>query len=183
MRSKAVIDLISDESLNELAVKLTAKHADDLIQEVALLLLEMPEDKWHEINEGGYLRWYVIRTMMNMGTSPRSTFATKYGLFDRDTPLPTVVDEDFYDYEKEADIQLIENLLEDYHWYDADIVKLWIEHGSYRKVAALTSIPFKSIGNTVRKTLNNLKNDYIDHHIKRAIGGSTFTDIRRNSND
>ena len=59
MKDKAIVDLLSDKSLNELADKIAGDNSGDLIQEVALLLLEMEEEKWTEINEGGYLRWRV----------------------------------------------------------------------------------------------------------------------------
>ena len=67
MKEQAAIDLLSDEELHELAQKL-CNCPDDLIQEVVLLLLEMPEEKWQQINEGGYLRFYIVRTMMTMAT-------------------------------------------------------------------------------------------------------------------
>lgn len=182
MRKRAIIDLVSDVELYELAKKLTAKHADDLIQEVALLLLEMSPEKWDELNEGGYLRWYVVRTIMNMGTSPRSTFATKYKLFETFADIPEGQQADPYDEQREKDLTIIETLLEDCYWYDQEIVKLWIKEGSYRKVEKVTDIPYKSIGNTVKKTLIKLKNDY-DNYIERDTCGGTVIDIRRNIND
>ncbi len=48
MRHKAVIDLLSDESLKELADKIAESHSEDLVQEVALVLLEMDDEKWEE---------------------------------------------------------------------------------------------------------------------------------------
>jgi len=49
LKSKAVIDLLGDPELRGLAKSVCPKHSDDLIQEVALLLLEMPDDKWRQI--------------------------------------------------------------------------------------------------------------------------------------
>jgi hypothetical protein len=60
VRDKAVIDLIGDEELRELAQNICSVP-DDLIQEVALVIMEMPQEKWLQINEGGYLRFYVVR--------------------------------------------------------------------------------------------------------------------------
>lgn len=182
MRERAIIDLITDVELHELAKKLTYKHADDLIQEVALMLLEMSTDKWNELNEGGYLRYYVVRTIMNMGTSPRSTFAVKYKLFETFADIPEGQQAEPYDEQLEQDLTIVETLLEDCYWYDREIVKLWIQEGSYRKVQAVTGIPYKSVGNTVKKTLNNLKDDY-DDYIKRNVGGCTIIDICGNIDD
>jgi hypothetical protein len=57
VKQQAAIDLLADEELHELAEKL-CNCPDDLIQEVAMVLLEMTEEKWKQINEGGYLRFY-----------------------------------------------------------------------------------------------------------------------------
>jgi hypothetical protein len=56
VKDKAVIDLLGDEELRELAQKICSVP-DDLIQEVALVIMEMPDDKWEQINEGGFGRY------------------------------------------------------------------------------------------------------------------------------
>ena len=183
MKEKAVIDLLGDESLQSLAVKIAGGHSDDLIQEVALLLLEMDQEKWETINEGGYLRWYVVRTMMNMATSSRSTFARKYELHQPRPRLKDIPEEEGYDFDKEADISLLEEILEEYHWYDRDMLKLYLKEGSYRKVEKATGIPFKSVGNTVKKTIDNLRHDYYDHTIERIIRSCGLAYFRGGSDD
>jgi len=45
VKQQAAIDLLADEELHELAQKL-CNCPDDLIQEVAMVLLEMTEEKW-----------------------------------------------------------------------------------------------------------------------------------------
>jgi hypothetical protein len=104
VKDKAVIDLLGDEELRELAQKICSVP-DDLIQEVALVIMEMPNDKWEQINEGGYLRFYVVRTMLNMATSPRSSFSKLYNLHNYEQ---IDYDREDYDQEKEDDIQLLE---------------------------------------------------------------------------
>jgi DNA-directed RNA polymerase specialized sigma24 family protein len=183
MRHKAVIDLLSDESLKELADKIAESHSEDLIQEVALVLLEMDDEKWEEINEGGYLRWYVIRTMLNMATSSRSNFAKKYQLRQRRAELREVEDTEGYDWETENDMRIVERILETYHWYDRDLLKLYLKQGSYRKTAAVTGIPFKSIGNTVKKTIEQLRLDYYAHITKRLLSRNSGIDINRSAHD
>jgi len=183
MKEKAVIDLLGDESLNSLAVKIAGSHSDDLIQEVALMLLEMDQEKWETINEGGYLRWYVVRTMINMATSSRSTFTRKYELHQPKPQLKDIQEEEGYDFEKEADISLLEEILENYHWYDRDMLRLYLQEGSYRKVEKATGIPFKSVGNTVKKTLDNLRSDYYAHTFERIIRSSGLPYIRGDTDD
>ena len=55
-KHQAVVDLLADDELRELAVRICHRYADDLIQEVAMVILEMDEDKWTNVNDGGYLR-------------------------------------------------------------------------------------------------------------------------------
>lgn len=177
MKELAVVDLLSDSSLKALATKIAGQLADDLIQEVALLLLEMDDEKWQEINEGGYLRWYVIRTMLNMATSNRSTFATKYETNREKCEVYDIVDVNDYDNNKDEDIAVLVSLLEEKHWYDRDILKLYLREGSYRKVSKVTNIPFKSIGNTVKKTITNIKNEYDEYIAKRSNSRNPFTNL------
>ena len=165
MKDQAAIDLLADEELYELAEKL-CNCPDDLIQEVAMVILEMTEEKWKQINEGGYLRFYVVRTMMTMATSPRSSFSKLYDLHNHNKVDHERED---YDWEKEEDISLIETLMQELHWYDREVLKLWLEEGSYRKVAKKVDIPYKSIGNTVKKTIETLRANYYGIHLERII--------------
>ena len=165
MKQQAAIDLLADEELHELAEKL-CNCPDDLIQEVAMVLLEMTDEKWNQINEGGYLRFYVVRTMMTMATSPRSSFSKLYDLHNH---KKVDHEREDYDWEKEEDISLIETLMQELHWYDREVLKLWLEEGSYRKVAKKVDIPYKSIGNTVKKTIETLRANYYGIHLERII--------------
>ena len=167
-KDKAIVDLLGDSDLQALAVKI-CRHPDDLIQEMALQLLEMPDRKGQEINAGGYLRFYVVRSLLNMATSKRSNFAKKYNLFNHTNELPELTDTEGYDYEKELDIRTVEVLMEELYWYDREILKLWIEEGSYRKVAKKVGIPFKSIGNSVKKSLETLRNNYYGIILERIM--------------
>ena len=175
MKDKAVIDLIGDNELWELAQKICSVP-DDLIQEVALVLMELPEEKWQQINEGGYLRYYVVRTMLNMATSPRSSFSKLYNLYNYEQ---IDYDREDYDEEKEADLQLLETLMEELHWYDRKILEMWLEEGSYRKVAAKVDIPFKSIGNSVKRALETLKKNYYGIHLERLVRGNASIRLGR----
>ena len=181
-KEQAAIDLLADDELRELAVRICHRFSDDLIQEAAMVLLQMDDAKWQKVNDGGYVRFYIVRTMMTMATSPRSTFARTHGLFAHNKQVPDIADDaDGYDWEQEDDMTIIEALLDSYHWYDKEVLRLWLQEGSYRKVAAKTDIPFKSIGNSVRRTLDQLKEDYYGIILERNIrNGHRITDDRSN---
>ena len=181
-KQQAAIDLCADDELQQLAIRICHSHADDLIQEAAMVLLQMDDSKWQKVNDGGYVRFYIVRTMMTMATSPRSTFARTHGLFAHNKQVPDIADDaDGYDWEQEDDMTIIEALLDSYHWYDKEVLRLWLQEGSYRKVAEKTDIPFKSIGNSVRRTLDQLKEDYYGIILERNISnGHRITDDRSN---
>jgi DNA-directed RNA polymerase specialized sigma24 family protein len=181
-KQQAAIDLCADDELQQLAIRICHSHADDLIQEAAMVLLQMDDSKWQKVNDGGYVRFYIVRTMMTMATSPRSTFARTHGLFAHNKQVPDIADDaDGYDWEQEDDMTIIETLLDSYHWYDKEVLRLWLQEGSYRKVAEKTDIPFKSIGNSVRRTLDQLKEDYYGIILERNISnGHRITDDRSN---
>lgn len=181
-KQQAAIDLCADDELQQLAIRICHSHADDLIQEAAMVLLQMDDSKWQRVNDGGYVRFYIVRTMMTMATSPRSTFARTHGLFAHNKQVPDIADDaDGYDWEQEDDMTIIETLLDSYHWYDKEVLRLWLQEGSYRKVAEKTDIPFKSIGNSVRRTLDQLKEDYYGIILERNISnGHRITDDRSN---
>jgi hypothetical protein len=129
VKEQAAIDLLSDEELHELAQKL-CNCPDDLIQEVVLLLLEMPDEKWQQINEGGYLRFYIVRTMMTMATSKRSSFSKLYDLHNH---KKVDHEREDYDWDKEDDITLLEILIEELHWYDKEVLKVMAGGGQLSK--------------------------------------------------
>jgi hypothetical protein len=51
---------------------------DDLRAEVALILLETDEKKLQEIHQGGGLRYYTVRIIMNLIQSKTSPFYKTY---------------------------------------------------------------------------------------------------------
>ena len=59
--------------------------------------------------------------------------------------------------------------MDELHWYDREVLKLWLEEGSYRKVAKKVDIPYKSIGNTVKKAIETLRANYYGIHLERII--------------
>ena len=47
---------------------------DDLRQEIFQVLCELPEERLLEMHREGWLKWFIVRTMLNMIKSDRSTF-------------------------------------------------------------------------------------------------------------
>lgn len=78
-RTAVIRDLYESKEVSRAIAKMEpAELRDDLRQEMFVVLCELPEEKLQDMHEKGYIRWYVIRTMLNMATSGRSTFARTF---------------------------------------------------------------------------------------------------------
>ena len=60
---------------------------------------------------------------------------------------------------EQALIDKILKLVDKLYWYDKDLLMLYLEEGSFRKLTELTGIPHQSIWNTVKATLKKLKTE------------------------
>jgi hypothetical protein len=63
------------------------------------------------------------------------------------------------------DERLIREELEDYtieqidslYWYDAEMIKMYLKHGTYRAIMAETNIPYISCYKNIQKSLETLR--------------------------
>lgn len=154
---------------------------DELRAEVALILCEKPEDQIIELWRLEKLKFYTVRIIINLIQSNSSPFYKKFrgsyspdiGYIERllnkyeDSPPDDAVEQfqvfktyseslkchDNYDDSKDRAIAEIDNL----YWYDREILKLYAEHGTYRKVEEVTGIPFESIYKTVQRGCKQIR--------------------------
>lgn len=130
---------------------------DDLRAEVALILCEMPEEKIMNLHQCGALRFYAVRIIMNLAQSNSSPFYKKYRVpwVELDN-IPELAAQE-YDYERErrytSAIAEIDNL----HWYDKELLKLYLKLGSYRAMEQETGIPFESIYKSVQQACKAIR--------------------------
>ena len=154
MKESLCKHLLNDQSLNSLAFRLAGENKDDLIQEMALLILEEPEEKIEKI--ANYFNFWCVRVMINI-TGKRGSFTKKYN-------KQFVNAEDWYfdseqEYDKDTDevLDKVDEILKHVYWYKRDLFKLYLECGSLRKVEAEVGIPFVSVYNTVKEVKKTIK--------------------------
>lgn len=154
---------------------------EDLKQEIFLIVCEMDEEKLIGLFSSGSIKFFIVRIIINQIQSVSSPFYKKYrkikfnNFFERDE----YKESDFYmdtytprqgkymgDHpieeineivKRENVINQCEVAVENLPWYDQGILKLYAQHGSYRKVAELIDIPFTSIAATVNKARKEIK--------------------------
>lgn len=92
---------------------------------------------------------YIAKMIYNMVRWERGSFRSSESKEVFVEELPDVVDE--------QKIEIIVVPLQKIHWYEAKILELYAEFGTYRKVAEVTGIPHISIYHTVQKARKNIK--------------------------
>jgi hypothetical protein len=124
---------------------------DDLRQEMFMVLCEMDEKKLMDMHEKGFLKFYLVRTMLSMIKSDRSTFFNKFRKqveewsvqYDSKEDEPYPIDEMIYKLNKSMDIL---------HWYVKEIFKLYSESGmNIMELSRNTKIPYRSLSLTIKK--------------------------------
>jgi hypothetical protein len=122
---------------------------DDLRQEVFLVLCEMDEEKLFEMYDGGYLKYFIVRTILNMAKSDRSNFYKKFRQVYQEIPITYEIKKEDYD---EGLMNKLEKGLEVLHWYEAELLKLYANNGkNLLAISRETKIPYRSLIKTIRK--------------------------------
>lgn len=122
---------------------------DDLRQEVFLVLCEMDESKLFEMYDGGYLKYFIVRTILNMAKSDRSNFYKRFRQVYAEIPVTYEIKKEEYD---ETLMNKLEKGLEVLHWYEAELLKLYANNGkNLLAISRETKIPYRSLIKTIRK--------------------------------
>ena len=136
---------------------------EDLRQEVALIVLEYDKDKIKDLEEKGkqVFKFWIVRICCNQ---LHSKYGKMWRLYNQLLPVEDIVkfvreeDETFDD---QPLINSIESRIEQLYWYDKEILKMYIELGSVRKVSAVTGIPHTSIFITIKNIRKCIKQSLV----------------------
>jgi len=136
---------------------------DDLRQEMFLVLCEMPQEKLLQMHRDGYLKFFLVRTMLNMMKSDRSTFYNKFRrVFNEMTGSCDKAEEPDEEFE-EISLKLKKSM-DVLHWYEKEIFRLYSQRGkNILKLSRETKIPYRSLFKTVRKVRIYLKYKIRNH--------------------
>ena len=127
----------------------------DLKAEVFLVLCEMNDNKLEGLFERNELKFYIVRIMLNMIKSDRSTFYKNYRNYTE------FVDQDFIsdDYDRTNMFEKLEANMDGLHWYNKEILKLYAIDfkKNAKELSRKTGIPYMSIIRTINKTKKQMK--------------------------
>lgn len=163
-REKIIEQMYQDKDIAQGIAKMQpADLQDDLRQEMFLVLCEMPQEKLLQMHGDGYLKFFLVRTMLNMMKSDRSTFYNKFRkVFTEMNETNDKAEEADHDFE-ELSGKLVKSL-DILHWYEKEIFRLYSENGkNILKLSRETKIPYRSLFKTVRKVRIYLKYKIRNH--------------------
>lgn len=154
---------------------------DDLRQEVALIVCEMPEEKIIGLFHEGKLEFYVVRIILNLVNNNQNKFYKTFrernyqywddvpqGEEDREGWIPGLIKFDTEpEHEKKERLEerAIREQMEDItleeidrlYWYDAEMIRLYLKLGTFRAMQKQTGIPHISCFKNIKKSLITLK--------------------------
>ena len=153
-KNKIIEEYWLNEEVNQAFAKMQPEELQyDLKVEVFMVLLEMEKEKLFGLYERNEIRFYIVRTMLNMIKSDRSQFWKKYRNYteyeDNDNP----------DVEQNSIIDIMEKGIENLHWYQKQILNLYTFefNKNAKELSRKTGIPYMSIIRTLKQTKNELK--------------------------
>lgn len=164
VRNKIISDLFLSKDFNDCIKKMQPEHLqDDLKAEVALILCEHSDEKIISIHESSplSLKYYTVRIILNLIQSKTSPFYKKYR-----TPITEFTDsheqadvEDDFNarLKKETSEQKVLDIIDGLYWYDKEMLNLYMEVGSYRKMQAQTGIPWQSCYDAVQSAYSKIR--------------------------
>lgn len=169
-KSQIIEQLFKSKNFNNCINKMEPAHIrDDLRSEVLLIVCEWDEQKILNLYKKDELDFYVVRVILNLARSSSSPFAKKFRqpLIEFNPKQHNIIDNiDIAErIEKEAKEDVILQAIDEVkqgkeaglYWYNAGILKLYINHGNYRAIENETGIPFTSCYKNIKKTFSELK--------------------------
>ena len=153
-KNKIIEQFWLNEEVNQAFAKMQPEELQyDLKVEVFLVLLEMDESKLFGLYERKEIRFYIVRTMLNMIKSDRSQFWKKYRNYIEYT------ENEKPEEKQESVIDVMESAIENLHWYQKEILKLYTFefNKNAKELSRQTGIPYMSIIRTLKQTKTELK--------------------------
>ena len=141
--------------------------ADDLEQELVLVLLEKPEVKIVDAYKAGYLRFYVVKIILNFWRSKNSGFYMKYRHLDDTAPIDFEIEDDHIPKDETSLLALeaaIERMAQGKDFpYEQKLLQLHLQLKTKKKVSRATGIPYRTVCHNLDEIYKRLKDELTNH--------------------
>lgn len=157
-RNEIISQLYQDKDILQAVGKMNPPELrEDLLQEMFLVLCQKPEDEIVKMHEAGYLKFFLVRTMLNMIKSDRSTFYKQFrAVFIEFNDWHTKHLTDEFE-AKESTLKCVTEALDGLAWYEREILKLYSEKRNIVTLARETKIPYRSLFKTIQNAKTKMK--------------------------
>lgn len=158
-RDEILSEFWESKSVNEAFEKMQPVELQaDLKAEVFLILCEMEEEKLIGLYERNELKYYMVRIMLNMIKSDRSSFFKNY----RNYVELLENDVEVFESNPEETYNKIEVHLQNLHWYNRELFKLYALDfkKNAKELSRKTGIPYMSIVRSINKTKAEIKKNF-----------------------
>ena len=161
---EAIMQLYNSGELRKACLSIGGSQwADDLQQEILLVLFEKPEAKILDAHSKGYLRFYVVRIIMNFYSSKTTGFYSKYRHLDDTTPIDFDLEDDHTPKDESNLIALeaaIQRMGESSEFpYDKKLLELHLQLKTKKKVSRATGIPYRTVCHNLDEIYKRLRNE------------------------
>lgn len=145
-----------------------ADIVDDICQDLYLILLEKPESELMQVYNSGYIKWYIVRTLVNMVRSPRHPLHKQYAVFDSlPDEVENVLTESADDAIEQQGIRceadasaVLSDTLQRLYWYDARLFQLWCQKQSCRRISRQTGISHREVLRVINRIKKQIKQEH-----------------------
>jgi len=165
---QAIMQLYDSGELRKACLSIGGSQwADDLEQEILLVLFEKPEKKILDAHAAGYFRFYVVRIIMNFYTSKNTGFYSKYRHLDETAPIDFEI-HDTSEPKDETKLIALEAAIErmaqgkDFP-YEQKLLQLHLQLKTKKKVSRATGIPYRTVCHNLDEIYKRLKDELTNH--------------------
>ena len=150
-REQIITEIYNSKELKEVINKMNPQNLrDDLLSEVMLVVCQLDEERLFKMHQEGYLKYYVIRTILNMVRSNDSSFHSKFRQIKEELKGIDIKDIN----ESEAFEEQLKNA-EEFHqslpFYENKLIESYIElENNANRLSKETGIPVRSIYHTIK---------------------------------
>ena len=157
-RNRIIADLYQDKDILAAVGKMNPPELrEDLLQEMFLVLCQKSDEDIQKMHEGGYLKFFLVRTMLNMIKSDRSTFYKQFrAVFSEFNDWHSKYLTDEFE-AKEGTLKCVTDALDGLAWYEREILKLYSEKRNIVQISRETKIPYRSLFKTIQNAKTKMK--------------------------
>lgn len=179
--NKIISDYYTQKDIITFFKNIAGEWWEELRQDVFLTICEYDKEKIIDMHQRKCLKFFIVRIGLNQFRSKNSKFY--YQNFKNQRLSDNIIDDELIEnsdkilysnmlyelqddnaYNKiEAKIQAVEKSIDDLRFFECEVLKLYLQLGTYKNVSIKTGIPIRTIANGVKNAINNVKLNLKDY--------------------